>query len=150
MTNLPSALSPALKPPPHLHSHARRLQPSTGNTSLLCPPHRTRDPSPPTIKALAEVQCLQDFLRLSHFASHLKVARANYDQCELLHPHPNSTPGDSRTRTTKQRRWRSHWCDRQFIHHKHNLHVGNSNEVNRTVLDPLHLLWRVFRGLNSC
>uniref|UniRef100_A0A8C6U6A5 F-BAR and double SH3 domains protein 2 n=1 Tax=Neogobius melanostomus TaxID=47308 RepID=A0A8C6U6A5_9GOBI len=98
-------------PPPLPRSPPPR---STGNTSLRCPPPHTRDPSAPTIKARAGVQSLPDFLRLSRLGSLLKAARANYDQCELPRPRPNSTPGDRRTRATKRRRWRSLWCDGQY------------------------------------
>lgn len=34
-------------------------------------------------------------------------------RCELLLLHPNSTSAEHRKRVTKQRRWRSRWCDRQ-------------------------------------
>lgn len=50
MTNLPSALSPAQRPPPRLLSHAHPPLHSMGSTSLRRLPPLTRDRCPPTVR----------------------------------------------------------------------------------------------------
>lgn len=49
MINLPSVLSPALKPPPHLLCPARPLLHLMGSISLHCPPLHTKDRYPLTV-----------------------------------------------------------------------------------------------------